>query len=96
MQNPGWNWLASAAQHDVDSILQGLVTTPREEIGIDKVLSWVFQLGEIAGIKKHFDKPQLALATAEEAVAQLMEEERLEDERRDTGDGIRDPGDLAP
>ena len=96
IENPGFKWLFDQAQDDVQRILNGLVAIPREEITIDKVCSWVFQLGEIAAIQRHLDKPRLIIELRAAEIEQFMEEQRKEDDRHDTGDGKTEPGDTSP
>lgn len=83
MKNPGWVWLFDQAQEDVQRILNTIATFPRQEITQDTIASWTFQLGEIAGILKHFEKPKFAAAAAQEHYDQLMEQ--IKDEEDDRG-----------
>lgn len=96
IKNPGFEWLFEQAQEDVQRILNAIVTTPREEISQDVIVSWAFQLGEIAAIQRHFNKPELIVATRAAEVELFMEEQREEDDRKDTGDGKSEPGDTSP
>ena len=94
--DPGFKWLFDQAQEDVQRILNTITTTPREEITQDIVYSWVFQLGEIAAIRRHFDKPELIVLTRAADIELFMEAQREEDVRTDTGDGKSEPGDASP
>jgi len=94
LDDSGWQWLFTQAQADVQGILNGIVSTPRAEITQDTVYSWVFQLGEMAGILKHFDKPQHVLNAAQEEYDQLKDKLRKDDDERESGN--REPGDTSP
>lgn len=76
----GWPWFSGIAQIRVQNILDGMCQVQPAEITLDTVLSWVFQMGEIAALKRQIDLPLVQQKVLKEEIEELMKSEGKDNE----------------
>ena len=89
----GWKWIFAIGQGRVSAFLNELVSTPATEVNVDKTVSWLFQIGQLAEAKRILDLPQAQIAVLTDQIEALIEEQ--EDARRErTGEPGDDDGEF--